>query len=92
MKKMDSMKIKEYFAEKEGELKLNSNIIKYLEVFLHWLTNSCKGYHPYDNDYLMECINMERPDRWFESGEKKEPRVFIYHHGPTNSGKSSAAI
>ena len=89
---MDSMKIKEYFAEKEGELKLNSNIIKYLEVFLHWLTNSCKGYHPYDNDYLMECINMERPDRWFESGEKKEPRVFIYHHGPTNSGKSSAAI
>jgi hypothetical protein len=35
---------------------------------------------------------MERPDKWFETKNYCEKRVFIYHHGPTNSGKSTAAI
>lgn len=40
----------------------------------------------------MEFINLERPEKWFQQEEKTEPRVFIYHHGPTNSGKSTSAI
>ena len=67
------------------------NVI-YLEAFLHWLINECTNFNIYDNDYLMEVVNLSRPDKWFWQEDKKEPRVFIYHHGPTNSGKSTSAI
>jgi ATP-dependent RNA helicase SUPV3L1/SUV3 len=40
----------------------------------------------------MECLSCIRPDKWFYNETKKEPRVFIYHHGPTNSGKSTSAV
>jgi ATP-dependent RNA helicase SUPV3L1/SUV3 len=40
----------------------------------------------------MQVLNLERPDKWFELKSFCNQRTFIYHHGPTNSGKSTAAI
>lgn len=39
----------------------------------------------------MEIFDIRNPENWFKSklvGERK----FIYHHGPTNSGKTYSAI
>lgn len=66
--------------------------MKILEAYLYWLTNECPSFKPAENDFLIEFINLERPDKWYIHQEKTEPRVFIYHHGPTNSGKSTSAI
>ena len=39
----------------------------------------------------MEIIDLRNPQNWFLSGDRKK-RKFIYHHGPTNSGKTFHAI
>jgi hypothetical protein len=37
----------------------------------------------------MEAFDMRSPQNWFSN---TKGRHFIYHHGPTNSGKTSSAI
>ena len=71
---------------------LNSKNMGYMEAFLHWLTHECPTFNIYDNDYLLESLSCTRPDKWFYKQSEAQPRVFIYHHGPTNSGKSTSAV
>ena len=47
-------------------LPLNSTSVVYLEGFLHWLTQDCSRFSQEKNDYLMEGMNLYRPDRWFQ--------------------------
>ena len=40
----------------------------------------------------MEILDLRSPHRWFDLSNVKGKRKFIYHHGPTNSGKTFTAM
>lgn len=54
--------------------------------------NECPTFDLHYNNYLIESLNLERPDKWFQIKSYCPQRTFIYHHGPTNSGKSTSAV
>ena len=37
-------------------------------------------------------FDLKTPHQWFDKSKIKGKRKFIYHHGPTNSGKTFSAI
>jgi hypothetical protein len=54
--------------------------------------NHCSSFDLHENNYIMEMLNLEQPEKWFQIKDFAHYRTFIYHHGPTNSGKSTSAI
>lgn len=40
----------------------------------------------------MEILDVKNPHNWFPKEDSSKKRKFIYHHGPTNSGKTFNAI
>lgn len=54
--------------------------------------NHCTSFDLHENNYAIEMLNLEQPEKWFQIKDFARNRTFIYHHGPTNSGKSTAAI
>lgn len=62
---------------------------KILEAFIDFSYNQ---YDMSENDLLMELLDIRNPHRWFEANKKGIKRKFVYHHGPTNSGKTFSAI
>ena len=43
----------------------------YLEAYLHWLVNECQQFNLYMNDFMIESINLDQPDKWFQQEEKR---------------------
>lgn len=43
------------------------------------------------SDSIMEILDIRHPENWFDSRIHPKRR-FIFHHGPTNSGKTFNAI
>lgn len=39
----------------------------------------------------MEMFDVRNPQNWYGETRQME-RTFIYHHGPTNSGKTFSAV
>jgi hypothetical protein len=70
----------------------NPETLKWLESYLDWLLNESKEFNAHLNDFTLELLNLDRPDKWFYASNKYDKKTFIYHHGPTNSGKSTSAI
>lgn len=70
----------------------NPEALRWLESYLDWLMNVSNEFNSYFNDFSLELLNLDRPDKWFHASSKYDKKTFIYHHGPTNSGKSTSAI
>lgn len=70
----------------------NPEALRWLESYIDWLMNDSKEFNAHFNDFTLELLNLGRPDKWFNASSKYDKKTFIYHHGPTNSGKSTSAI
>ncbi len=46
-------------------IEFNAYSMRTLEAFLYWLTNECPSFKSAENDFLVEFVNLERPDKWF---------------------------
>lgn len=64
--------------------------VAYTEAYINYLYD----IYPYDviaSRDLIEASDLRTPQNWYPEARRTSRKV-IYHHGPTNSGKTSAAL
>lgn len=63
----------------------------YIELFTNFVL---KYYQTIHEEGKTECktTNLSEPHLWFPNARAMSPRKIHYHMGPTNSGKTKAAI